>query len=171
VSEESPLLVLTGIAAELMPDVGIAGSRAIGSDDALLRRNYVRAVFALIEGLNYARRYVAEESTHLSAEARSRAREAVRSEKKRLKDQDGSGVSDGLQLSFAAFAAAEEVDNPLVDSGPEWNTFLEAVAVRNRITHPRSGADCRVSDSDLVLIHAALRWYQELDTKLMVAAR
>ncbi len=81
-SDESPWLVLAGIAADLMPDVGIAGSRAIGSDDALLRRNYVRAVFALIEGLNYARRYVAEESTHPSTEARSKAREAAGSEKK-----------------------------------------------------------------------------------------
>jgi hypothetical protein len=49
--DEMPLVLLSGIASELIPGAGIAESRAIGSTDPLLWRSYVREVLALVEGL------------------------------------------------------------------------------------------------------------------------
>ncbi|MGH2362309.1 MAG: hypothetical protein ACRDGM_17435 [bacterium] len=167
--EESPLLVLTGIASELIPDAGIAEVRAIGSSDPLLWRSYVRAVFALIEGLNYARLHVARQSPHLTAEARQRAHEAAQAEKKVAKADDAGGVTSPTRVSCAAHAAAHGVQNPLAPSGPDWDALLDAVAIRNRITHPKSGADCRVSEAEWQLVRRVHHWYQQLDTQLMDA--
>ncbi len=169
-SDETPIVVMTGIGAELIPDAGIAESRAIGSTDDLRRRSYVRAVFALIEGLNYARLLVSTESSHLADTARQRADLAVRVEKRALKGTDDGGIPASTRTSFAAFAAAHDVPNPLTLSGDDWRAFVDAVAVRNRITHPRSGADCRISDEDFALVQRVHHWYQELEQRLLQTA-
>jgi hypothetical protein len=171
VDEESPILVLVGIGAVLIPDAGIAESRAIGSTDALLRRSYVRAVFALIEGLNYARLLVSTDSQHLADPAREQAALAVRLEKRALNDSDDGRIPSSTRKSFAAFAAAHGVSNPLSPSGDDWQAFRDAVEVRDRITHPRSAAHCRVSDDDFALVQRVHHWYQNLDQRVLTEAR
>jgi hypothetical protein len=169
--DEAALVLLTGIASELIPDAGIAESSAIGTTNALLWRSYVRAVMALVEGLNYARSYVAEHSSHLTADARLRARDAAKREESAAEAEERSKVARCTRASFAAHAAAYQVPNPLTPSGPDWHAFREAVRVRNRITHPKSAADCRVSEADRDLVRSVHHWYQELDMKLMEASR
>ena len=168
---ESPIEILVGIGSELIPDAGIAEARATGSNDPLLWRSYVRAVFALIEGLNYARLHMAKEPVHVPAEAAERAREAARLEKKNAKADHAREVVVSTRVSFAAHAAAYQVQNPLTPSGSDWSEFLAAVAVRDRITHPKSKADCQVSDVDCALIRRVHHWYQQLDVRLMEASR
>lgn len=170
-SEESPLSVLAGIAAELIPDAGIAESRAIGSTDPLLRRSYVRAVFALVEGLNFARLRVSTESEHLPPAALRKADIAVRVEKRALKGSHEGSIPSSTRTAVAAFAAAHQIPNPLAPLPEGWQAFVDAVAVRNRITHPCSGADCRVSDADFKLVQMAHHWYQELQMQLLESAR
>ena len=165
--EESPLVVMAGIGGQLIPDAAIAESHVIGSADGLVRRSYVRAVFALVEGLNYARLYIAKESAHLLPDARAKADVAAQSEKRKAKEDDAGGVPSSTRVSFAAFAAAHGVENPLVATGSEWDAFLAAIAVRNRITHPLSSADCAVSDEDVALVRKAHHWYQDLDMRLL----
>jgi len=159
--------VFIGVASELVPDAGIAESRAIGSQDSLVRRSYVRAVFALVEGLSYSIRYVAEGAPHLSPDARRRAREAARAEKKAAKDDDTGAFASAVRVAFAAFAAASGCRNPLVPSGTGWESFVSAIAVRHRITHPRSRSDCLISDEDFALVQRAHHWYQDVETALL----
>jgi hypothetical protein len=169
--DETPLVLLAGIASELIPDAGIAESRAIGSTDPLLWRSYVRAVLALVEGLNYARAHVAKHSSHLTPEARLRARDAGKREEASAKAEEPSKIARCTRASFAAHAAAHQVPNPLTPFGPDWDAFREAVRIRNRITHPKCVADCRVSATDRELVRNVHHWYQELDMKLMDASR
>jgi len=170
-SHESPLQALTGIAAELIPDAGIAESRAIGSNDPLLRRTYVRAVFALVEGLNFARLHLSTEPGYLPAAAVERAAIAVKIEKKALKANYEGSIPSSTRTSVAAFAAAHGVSNPLSPLAEGWHTFVDAVVVRNRITHPSSGADCRVSNADFELVQRAHHWYQDLEMQLLQSAK
>ena len=170
---ESPIHTLTGISAELIPDAGIAESRAIGFPDDLSRRSYVRAVFALIEGLNYARLRISTEAGHLSDDMLRAADVAVRLEKRALeglKGRDDSGISSSMRTSFAAFAAAHGIANPLSPSGEAWQDFMDAIEVRRRLTHPRSGQDCRISDEDFDLVRRVHHWYQDVDSLLFNAA-
>jgi hypothetical protein len=166
-ADESPIVVYTGVAAELGPDAAIAESRAIGSQDPLLRRSYVRAVFAFVEGMSYSLRYLAEHAPHFSPDARRRAREAARAEKRFTKREGCGSLDSAVRVAFAAFAAAGGYANPLVASGEDWKAFCLALAIRHRITHPRSHVDCHVSADDFGVVQRAHHWYQGLEMALL----
>jgi hypothetical protein len=42
-----------------------------------------------------------------------------------------------------------------------WDAFRQAVAIRNRITHPKRLTDYRVSTADLRRVEEGLAWYRE----------
>lgn len=51
--------------------------------------------------------------------------------------------------------------------GKDWQRFKDAIAIRNRITHPKSIADLTISDLDLHKVGDGLRWMlQTVETVL-----
>jgi hypothetical protein len=64
-------------------------------------------------------------------------------------------------------AAAHRVSSPLVPAGSEWQSFRRAIAVRNRVTHPKSGRDCEVSEADVALLRQVHHWYYTVSSALI----
>jgi len=42
---------------------------------------------------------------------------------------------------------------------PGWQAFLDAIEVRNRITHPNSVEESTITDADLVIVRKAQAWF------------
>jgi hypothetical protein len=51
-----------------------------------------------------------------------------------------------------------EKNSELDVGGSEWQSFLEAIKVRNRITHPKKTADLVVSQDDLKNVIKTFEW-------------
>ncbi len=141
------------------------------------RRAYCRAVFALIDGLTFnLKQYVLEMFEYeLGEEEIARLREWRES-------KDGGGnshsrpvflpIADNVFCAFDMMSNCCGATNPIDRSGGEWRTFLDAIVVRNRITHPKNAAALEVTDSDLSSVFAAGRWYvKTVDELLRASAR
>ena len=169
--EETPLLALTAVSSQLVVDAAKAEVRVIGQAvDQFERRTYARTVMSFIEGVNYCQARVAQRHEGLSREARLRARAATCAERARAREaQEASRVATRMRTAFAAFAAAYEVGNPLDTRGSEWEDFRHCIRIRNRITHPRSGKDCQVTDDDVSLVRRVHAWYLALSGELVAS--
>jgi hypothetical protein len=169
VAEETntSLLELVCVAAQLIVDAGISESRAIGSTDQLDRRTYVRTVFALVEGVSFCQRRHAENDPQLTEGQRENARRAADAAWK-AGQRAGEKMKACLRVrsGVAALATAHNLDDPLDTSSNAWQRFQEALEVRNRITHPRTLADCIVKDEDVALVREVHAWYQAMDMAL-----
>lgn len=54
---------------------------------------------------------------------------------------------------------SNECYNPL--SNHKWNSFKQAIKIRNRVTHPKDNEDANISDDELDLIYEAEEWWNE----------
>lgn len=52
----------------------------------------------------------------------------------------------------------------------DWDGFQQAIAIRNRITHPKSQADLDLSDSDMAIGLAAFHWVLGVSAQAMQGA-
>ena len=68
-------------------------------------------------------------------------------------------VKENIKLAFDAFAQANGATSAVKFNSPEWNDFLKAVSIRDRVTHPKSGADWKLSDADVQLAKNAWLWF------------
>jgi hypothetical protein len=171
VTPDTPVQDMTAVFVELLRDTVDAQARTFDPDTPSDRRTYVRSLFALMEGLNYCQRRLALEHPGFSASARARASAAAKRGAAEAKKMHLGRAAAATRVSFATFAAAHGVSNPLVCSDPGWQDYLAAITVRNRITHPRSGPDCVISDEDLALVRRVHRWYQSMSERLLELPR
>jgi hypothetical protein len=52
---------------------------------------------------------------------------------------------------------------PQLDGGSsEWNNFLEAIKIRNRITHPKNMHDYEVIDKEIEVCRSATHWFNDI---------
>jgi hypothetical protein len=126
-----------------------------------LRRTYCRAVFALIEGLTFNLKQNVLEMFEYEL-----CQEEIAKLREWRESRDKGGDSHGRPLFlpmaenvFFAFDMLSNCCNPIDRSGSEWRTFVDAIAIRNRITHPKNAGALVVTDSELASVHAAGRWY------------
>jgi hypothetical protein len=126
-----------------------------------VRRQYVRAVFALIEA-------VAEQHRSLLVDLRESGVISLESGMARnLAPRHRQGLSaEGLSSVFKAATAAfgQSIDVAL----PPLN---DAKRVRNRLTHPKSFEDCQVSVLDLDKVQETEKWFRELNNEFVRVAK
>ena len=156
------------VATTLVVDAAKAEVQAIGATDDYERRTYARALFALIDGVTYAQRQLAEHDARLPTQARARGKAAAKHARRiGRKAGDKESVALAVRAAFAAMSAAHQVPNPLVAGGDTWRSFRQAIAIRNRVTHPKTGMDCAVADSDLSLLRRVHHWYYDVSSALL----
>ena len=70
-------------------------------------------------------------------------------------------------------AAGEAFGTALVGhyDGQGGQAFDTALKVRDRITHPKSYADCDISGDDLVTVDAAEAWFRKVNSEFVRVAR
>ena len=68
-------------------------------------------------------------------------------------------LKDNIRFAFGAFARASGKDYNVDFGNKPAADFLKAVAIRDRITHPKSASDWKISDSESRLIDEAWHWF------------
>lgn len=157
----------------LLNDVGAAISRRKANDTQATRRDTVRTAFAAIEGVVWIfREHVIDtaESTYgLEDDEKSilQERQLSVSEQGKITEQPRYLPLTATVRFIARIAGRlNEVDH--FDFGTsEWDGFRKAIAVRNRITHPKSSHDLHVSKADVDEVTNALFWFLERLTEIM----
>ena len=152
----------------LMFDVDEAHKTLREADTQFKRRNYVRVVFALIEGETYLRKRYAlmlhdlhmleprEAEVALLREGQYRLNNKGEPEEQQLFLR----LPENLRFSFRMEAKAFGREYNLESQGKGWESFLKGIEVRNRITHPKQFEDFQVSEKDLTHIENTLEWYK-----------
>lgn len=146
------------------------------------RRNYVRSVFAFVEGIaGYYREYVMQHEID----------DAVRSGSLNvhrllpLLDEDIQLTDQGKTRSAPSRFPLKNVMAYLIRCMCErigedpsqyfsqhgWNDFRKAYAIRNRVTHPQYATDVVVSDEDVALLVSAVDWLDRAHQEIRDRAR
>jgi hypothetical protein len=153
----------------LMFDVEAAVHELAKADTQFNRRSYIRTVFALVEGETYLRKQYALMMHELRMVTLSDAEVALlREEQYKLNNKGEPNVQqlflrlpENLRFSFRIDAKVHGREYKLETQGRGWESFLKAIAVRHRITHPKQFEDFEISDEDLSQVNDALKWYQK----------
>ena len=160
----------------LLTDVRNAIGRHGQSGSQSDKRDLVRTAFAAFEGVVWIFRQ------HLVAAAES-TYGLTANEKSILNESSYYLAEDGhirVQRKFASLLATVRLMARIGEriapartidfSGPDWNRVQCAVAIRNRITHPKSSSDLDLTESDLQTCLSALFWFLNETTEVLDAA-
>ena len=155
------------IPSHLQGDVSECAKQLRDNDTPFWRRTLVRTVFSMIEAFNVS---VADKA--ITALVNPRNRKYNISALILLSGRDfriaknGDITSSNSRhplLNFTGFlirtlAKAGNVRKHCLGQHG-WNDFQKAVAIRNRITHPKTKGDAEVSDEDINALMSGVTWY------------
>ena len=68
-------------------------------------------------------------------------------------------ISSNIKFAFAAIARAYPVNYTLKTDGKGWNAFQAALKTRNRITHPKTVNDLKLTDDEVQQAADAATWF------------
>lgn len=146
----------------LYTDANQAFERALRDESA--RREYVRAVFALVEGITFAMKQCALASKNV---------EFTESERQLLKEHehvlDENGrvhvrkarlkTTANTRFGLESFARTCRHSRRPNVSGDGWQAFKKALLLRDRLTHPKNAASLQVTDGELLDVTRARSWF------------
>ncbi len=147
------------------------------ADRQVHRRNFVRAVFAAIEGFVSVMKADVIKQCYAGRFKPSRAEAALLFEEAYEAAESGQPrvrpsfvpTQSNVRFAFAVFAKAHGLSAHADYSSRSWQAVREGIQVRNRITHPKAEADLSVSDYEIKLVDEAYAWF--LDATFTVNAR
>lgn len=141
----------------LVSDVIAVKSRQSEADTQQSRRELIRTVFAAVEGLVWVYRgHIVTAAQHI--DALNPEEEIVLSETSYQITEQGKVVAQPRFTSLPAMIrlitrlanrVSPEFDVAFDTS--DWEGFRRAIAIRNRVTHPKSESDLRIGDADIAV--------------------
>jgi hypothetical protein len=160
---ENPMREMKEIGDVLLSDIVSAVGAGVEQGDGFARRNYVRSVFAMIDAdvfqMKRAIIYVwkrwpfdldADDLELLVEEKLS-----VSSGKKKPFPK----FSDNLKFVISTFCKAHRFQLQADYQSVQWLSLLNALKIRDRITHPKQLKEIDVTNDDLKIIRMAAEWY------------
>ena len=172
--------VLIGDVERLRPQLG---SRSIQDDKTIeqegARRAYVRAVFALIEATVAQHKRLLLDLASRQAVALEEGTEAVLTEQIFVADEKGKissreqylNLRRKIRLVYGVAARAFGRDLTVRYDVQGWQQFTNSIEIRDRLTHPKSYADCDVGDDDVDSVDQGHDWYRGLNQEFVRVAR
>jgi hypothetical protein len=163
------LRVLGVLGLQFLLHADVTRARAGLGDDPTeyFRRQYIRAVFAELEGLTFSIKLLAlapESSPSFSTAEMA----LLRGEQYRLSDTGDALVSPAfltlssdMKFAIRSYAKSVGLTYQLPVSEPGWSALLRAKKVRDRLMHPRSANDLQVTDDELECATQASEWFQK----------
>jgi hypothetical protein len=150
---------------EAICDEGLAAYELlIERDTPFVRRTFVRTVFAVIEGVTSYMKTTA--LSKIPADNLTPAETAMLREESFTLDNRGRvqvqpkfvPLDANLRFAFSMFGRAIDREIAVDASGSEWSQFKAAIAVRNRLVHPRWLDDLEVSLEEVLYAGSTLNW-------------
>lgn len=152
-------------------DIVESENRLARKDSEVERRNRVRATFALFEGSIAVMKRMCLHAAEIGLDNVTEGELALLRERVYALDKGHVVVKphfielkQNVRFTLRMVARRQKTDASPDYSGVGWQAFRDAIKIRNRITHPRSPADCRVSNEDLATVRSAQSWFHEAVT-------
>jgi len=76
-------------------------------------------------------------------------------------------AKSNLKFAFKAYAKAFNADFKLKVNSEGWKSYLGALKIRNRITHPKEFLDLFIEDKDMIKVMEARIWFHGNLTQLL----
>lgn len=157
-------IVPASFLATLVGDVIAIREQCAATDDQSNRRNLVRATLAAVEGMVWLAREHVHDTSRAMGELSPLASMALREQSYLVTDK-GDVVEQVRFVTLTAMirlitkqAASLSPDLRLGFDNVGWQRLQQAIAVRNRITHPKSATDLFVRSEELKVVADGLRW-------------
>lgn len=129
------------------------------------RRQYIRAVFAHLEGATFGLKQLAISSGDSSLSDAELA--LLRGETYRLNELGEAVVGTArvtlpsdIRFAFKTYAKSVGFAYDLPVNEPEWAALMRARKVRDRLMHPRGPRDLEIADQELGDATQAAEWFQ-----------
>jgi hypothetical protein len=179
-SDTAHLFDLFALATSMGDEIRESTGLLVASQSSqFARRTLIRTAFACVEAYISIERRLLLESEALGVIKLDQPLQAVlRGESYDI--QDDGQVHVGVarfprgrrMLRFVLVTTATAYGLvPAPDFGTRgWQALVEAWAVRNRLTHPRTAADLVVSDSELQAVNEGYLWFSDTSIRMRVAA-
>lgn len=141
------------------------------NDSQFARRSYVRSIFAYIEGSVWILKQVCLKAKPLSGVRKIHVAEyaLLAEETYELKaNGDPNTRTKFLRLPDNIrflFKLINRLFNANIDIGigtQTWDSLLEAIKIRNRITHPKNASAFKITDEDIKLCQDVCSWFNDL---------
>lgn len=159
----------------LIEDVLAARKRLAAANTQTARRDTVRASMAAMEGMIWLAREHVRSVLETFEELTPMADMALREQVYMISDTGNLLIqsrSVPLPTAIRFIAQQARLVGPEISieiSTAGWRNFKQAIAIRNRITHPKPESDMRVSDQDLDQVASGLSWLVATVDYLMAA--
>ena len=158
----------------LFADVCRAAEEVDRCGDGYTRRNYVRSVFAAIEGITHGMKRVTLQVWKLR-QSRLDSDELGKLMEVKFDSQGRSRkrflpFGDNIKFTFEAFAKVHGVAESVNYTGKGWAALLSAAEIRHRLMHPKSADDLEISDAEMVSVRTAAAWYFPVRNQLVIRA-
>ena len=170
-SEKELLEYLQMFAEDVMDSL----RRIKDEDTQINRRNYVRALFAFVEGFtNHVKEILREITDEPEFSPIVTFGEKVLLDDVHFElDNKGMVASKTrYQPTAANFLFVYKISSRFVNpeyvidtSNSKWSSFLGAIKIRNRLTHPKTIKDMVVTDNDFEVLGEAEEWFREISNK------
>ena len=154
---------------ELAADVATARAAMISNDTQFARRQFVRATFAKLEGFTSTLKQLCLRSPRIETDYSAAEIALLREETFSLDEKGEPRVTGShlklaanIQFAFRMYARFCDLRFSLHTSESEWSDFKLAMAVRNRLMHPKKPEDLAVSEAE---VEAASRVSGWIDAK------
>jgi hypothetical protein len=155
--------------AQLSDDVDAAKRHLDKTDSQFSRRMYIRSLFAFIEGNSFRLRRMALDAHHHRKNCFSGEEIQILEEKETIIKENGDRVIktkylrflDSIRFSQDCYMKAIGGKKQPDYGNKGWEKLIEAVSIRNRITHPKTADDLKIKDEELTIIDEAKHWYSD----------
>lgn len=157
----------------------LSGQSALTESEAANRRFYVRAVFSLIEAIvEQHKRLLLDLVARGSITLGQGVQEALSEKVYVVKDNGTVGDREQyLQLQrklravyrAAGEAFGQQLNVTFGDQG--WESFCNALDIRDRLTHPKILSDCDVEGDDISTVSRGHDWFRGLNNEFVRVAR
>lgn len=155
----------------LLEDAHCAEQLLDDNDTQFARRAYIRSVFAYIEGTVWILKQVCLKAKPISGIRRmSLAEHALLSEETYELKSNGEPkvltkfyrVPDNVKFIFGLINKLFQAGIDLGVGEKKWESFLKALEIRHRITHPKESLSFEISAKEILMCKEVCSWFNEL---------
>lgn len=160
---------------ELMSDLAIAERMLDKDDSQYARRVYIRALLSTIEGTIYVLKQIILKVNSSSSNLLLYSEIAMLQEVSYELSNKGEvkettkllRIEDNIRFTTKILNKVFHFELALQVGEKSWEHFLQAIKIRNRITHPKGSDHFKISDDEIQVVRHVSNWFLNFTNKAL----
>ncbi|MGM7284521.1 hypothetical protein ABRY74_22000 [Pseudomonas guariconensis] len=161
---------LTDTLMPMLDDAHWAEEAMARDDNQFTRRAYIRSIFAMIEGTTWVLKQTLLKAIEMKGKKFRPGEYELLSDRSYELKENGDikeqtkflKLPDNIRFTYKALGKYTKTEFDLGVGTIAWDNFLEALKIRNRITHPKNTSEFSVSDSEIAICQQVTSWFNLL---------